>query len=101
MSTYQMQDGTIVKTENATQSWEEATRWDGNNHISRATGSQWDHQRLYCSRKGRYWLECWSQWQGSTPHASWVSEHTAAQWLLNNGKELPDDLEKLRGEVEE
>jgi hypothetical protein len=101
MSTYRMQDGTIVKTENAVQSWKEAAEWDGNNHISKATGSQWDHQTLHKSRKGRYWLECWSQWQPSTPHAEWISEHAAVSWLLHNDEELPPDLEKLRKAVEE
>ena len=26
--------------------WEEATRWTWQNHISRATGSQWEHEEL-------------------------------------------------------
>ncbi|HUX16828.1 MAG TPA: hypothetical protein VMW52_10175 [Phycisphaerae bacterium] len=61
MATYKMEDGTVVKTENATKSYEEDTRWDGHNHISLNTGSQWAHQTLHRSRKGRYWLECSSQ----------------------------------------
>ena len=56
MSRYRI-EGMIVDTDNATASWEEGTRWNGNNHISLATGSQWDHQKLYRSRRGRYWLE--------------------------------------------
>ncbi len=103
MSTYRMEDGTVVKTENAIQSWKSDTRWDGNNHISTATGSQWEHQVLHKSRKGRYWLEYWSQWQGSTPHAEWISNHEAARWLLHNNEdhELPDDLAALEQEVSE
>lgn len=101
MSTYRMEDGTVVKTENAQMSWEEDTRWDGNNHISVATGSQWSHQKLYKSRKGRYYIEHTSQWQGSRDHAEWVSEQEAARWLLANGEDLPDDLEKFETDVSE
>lgn len=92
MSTYRMDDGTVVKTENATASWKEDTRWDGSNHISVATGSQWEHQTLYRSRRGRYWLEHTSQWQGSAPYAEWISKRAAAAWLLANDHEIPDDL---------
>lgn len=99
MATYRMDDGTIVKTENATKSWDEATRFDGRNHISVATGSQWNHQNLYRSRKGRYYIEHWSQWQGSAPHAEWVSNHEAARWLLANEHELPEDLKALEEEI--
>ena len=58
---------------------------------------------LHKSRKGRYWLEYWSQWQGSTPHAEWISNHEAARWLLHNNEdhELPDDLAALEQEVSE
>jgi len=101
MSTYRMDDGTVVKTENRSAMWGEATRWNGNNHISVATGSQWNHQTLYRSRKGRYYIEHESQWQGSTPHAEWVSNHEATRWLIANGHELPADLAALEGEVSE
>ncbi|MBI3204511.1 MAG: hypothetical protein HYZ29_23450 [Myxococcales bacterium] len=50
MSKYSMPDGTIVDTDNASKHWEEETRWNGNNHISMATGTQWDHQALYRRR---------------------------------------------------
>jgi hypothetical protein len=104
MATYRMSDGTVVKTENAVQSWTEGTRWNGNNHVSLATGDQFLHQKLHRSRKGRYWVECWSQWQGSTPHAEWLSPQEAARWLLANECEpgdMPDDLGPLEPEVSE
>lgn len=101
MTRYQMNDGTVVDVDNATKSWEEATRWNGANRISVATGSQWDHQTLHRSRKGRYWVECTSQWQGSTPHAEWLSPEAAAKWLLANDHELPEDLAALESEVSE
>lgn len=101
MSTYRMEDGTVVKTENASSSWKEQTRFDGNNQISVNTGSQWNHQELYRSRKGRYYIVHWSAWQGSNPHAEWVSPQEATRWLLHNDEELPDDLKALETEVSE
>ena len=101
MSTYKMDDGTVVNTDNATESWDEAQSWDGNNHISVATGSQWSHERLHRSRKGRYYTEHWSNYQGSREYVEWVSNRQAVVWLITNGHDLPEELEALRGEVEE
>jgi hypothetical protein len=94
-------DGTVLDTENATAHWDEETDWNGNNQISRATGSQWDHQTLYRSRRGRFYLVHESQWQGSLPHAEWISEQEAARWLLMMEHELPDDLQPFADEVSE
>lgn len=101
MARFRMEDGTVIDTANASAKWDEATRWDGRNHISKATGSQWDHQTLYRSRKGRYYIVHSSQWQGSTDHAEWVSEHEAARWLMTNDEELPEDLEHLEDGITE
>lgn len=101
MSRYRMQDGTIVDTKKATKSWDEETDFDGNNHISRATGSQWNHQTLYRSKKGRYYVESTSQWQGSRPHVEWVSHLAAARWLVLMEHELPEDLQQFADEVTE
>lgn len=101
MSTYRMSDGTIVKTENASESWEERTKWNGSNHISVNTGSQWSHEILHRSRKGRYYIERWSQYQGSRSSAEWISNEEAVRWLLLNECDLPDDLKPLQAEVEE
>ena len=101
MATYRMDDGTVVKTENATQTSEEETFFNGSNRISVATGTQWNHEALYRSRKGRYYLEHTSQYQGSMSRAEWVSNHAAAQWLLANGHALPEDLAPLETEVSE
>jgi hypothetical protein len=100
MSRYRI-EGTIVDTENATQSWDEETRFDGRNHVSKATGSQWEHETLYRSRRGRYYVVHTSQWQGSMPHAEWVSPEQAARWLMLMEHELPVDLEALESEVSE
>lgn len=94
-------DETIVDTDRAQQTWKEASDWDGRNRISRATGSQWEHEQLYLSAKGNYYIVHESQWQGSLPHASFVSRQEAARWLLNNEHALPDDLAELLDEVSE
>lgn len=96
---YEMSDGMIVDLDNASAKWEEDTRFDGSNHISVVTGSQWDHQMLYRSRRGRYYVESSSQWQGSTPSAEWVSNEEAARWLLTNNHEIPDDLKAAADSV--
>lgn len=101
MSTYRMDDGAVVDTCLARASWPEDTRWDGNNHISRATGSQWEHETLYCSKKGRYYVEHTSQYQGSRPSAEWISREEAARWLTYHEHKLPEDLQDLAGEVVE
>ena len=98
---YRMENGDVVNTDKAQQSWEEDTEWNGHNRISKATGSQWNHETLYHSRKGRYYKVCESQWQGSTPHAEWVDEREAVKWLLLMEHEIPDDLKHLVDEVEE
>jgi hypothetical protein len=101
MTTYRMDDGTVVDTDRATTHWNEATFWDGHNHVSKATGSQWTHQTLYRSRKARYYVEHTSQWEGARSHVEWLSPQAAAQWLLHNDHELPEDLAPLRDEVSE
>lgn len=101
MARYRMNDGMVVDTANATQSWDEETDWNGNNRISRATGGQWEHETLYRSRRGRYYVEHTSQWQGSMPHAEWVSPQDAARWLLLNEHELPDELTEYEEQVSE
>lgn len=87
-------EGTIVDTTKASNSWDEDTFFNGNNHISRATGSQWTHQTLYRSRKGRYYVEHTSQWQGAHPHAEWISPQEATRWMLMNKHEVPEELQE-------
>jgi hypothetical protein len=101
MARYRLLDGTVLDTSKATQHWEENTRWDGRNHISVATGSKWEHQTLYRSRKGRYYIEHCSDYQSVAPHAEWVSEQEAAGWLLANEQELPPDLASLEADIVE
>jgi len=99
MPKYRMSDGVIVNTDNAKQSWQENTYWNGSNHISVATGSQWEHEQLYKSRKDRYYVVRTSQMQGSAAYAEWLIPEEAAKWLLMNEEELPTDLVALEDEV--
>lgn len=85
-------DGRIFDTERAAQHWDEDTFFDGRNRISRATGDQFLHQRLYLSSKGTYWLENTSQWQGSRNSAETITPEEAAHWLLTNNHPLPESL---------
>jgi hypothetical protein len=100
MATYRIENS-VVNTDNATAKWEDDTFFDGSNRISVATGSQWVNQRLYRSRKGRYYLETRSRIQGQRDHAEWVSPEEAARWLLANGHEVPEDLVEAAEEVSE
>ena len=101
MTRYRIGDGTIVDTENASHHWHEKQDWDGRNYISRATGTQWDHQRLYRSRRGRYYVENTSQWQGTHATVEWISEQEACRWLLLMNHNLPAELESYVEQVSE
>lgn len=63
----------------------EDTRWDGHNHISRATGSQWDHEQLYRTAGGNWVLYRWSQWEGVADRYQFLAEDEARTWLLAQG----------------
>jgi len=100
MSKYRLEN-VVVDTDNASKSWDEMKYHDGNNWISKATGSQWVHQTLYRSRKGRFYIETTSQWQGSRDRAEFVSPEEAARWLLVNEREVPAELKVAEESVTE
>jgi hypothetical protein len=79
--------------------FEEATRWDGNNHISIATGSQYDHEILYRTAGGRWVLHSWSQWEGRPERYQFTNADEAREWLLLN--EEDEAVEKYFGEIED
>jgi hypothetical protein len=101
MATYRMDDGTIVSTQKATQSWGEEKDFDGRNHIGRSSGSQWHDQTLYRSSKGRYYLERCSRVQGEHNTAEYLTPEEAASWLLHNEHEIPEDLRQAAEQVGE
>jgi hypothetical protein len=92
---------TIVDTAKSKASYTEATDWNGNNHISRATGSQWEHETLYLSSRDHYYIVRTSQWQGSSDSARLVSAREAAMWMIMNEHPLPEALAKFEDEVME
>lgn len=101
MARYRMEDGTVLDTDRASRAWSETASFDGHNMVSDVTGSQWTHQTLYCSRRGRYYIEHTSQWQGSRSYAEWIGPETAAAWLLACSHDLPDDLAAVAEEITE
>lgn len=80
--------------------FEEDTRWDGSNQISRATGSQWEHQALYQTASGCWVLNSWSQCQGTGETYELIGAERAAMWLLRNLHNLPDSLEEFAARLE-
>lgn len=64
--------------------YKETTRWDGNNHISLVTGSQWNHEWLYVTAGKRFILNSFSDWQGSTETYEEISKEEAAVWFARN-----------------
>ena len=91
MSRKNIDDGGWFNTSKATK-WDEDSRWNGNNHISCATNSQWDHETLYLTKKGVWILSGYSQWQGSTPWCRRIDANEATQWLITNNHDAPEQL---------
>ena len=60
----------------------ESTWFDGANQVSNATASQWDHEDLYYTKKGRWILGCWSQRQGTQDRFSLIDQEDAFEWLI-------------------
>lgn len=79
-----LDNGNWFDIEKATE-FKEDSKWNGNNHISVNTGSQWDHQQLYLTASGNWILNSWSQWQGSIESYIIISTQEAAVWLSRNG----------------
>ena len=76
----------------------EGSRHDGHNFISLATGSQWEHETLHVTRKGRFILHHVSDYQGSRESWEELGPALAAQWLVRNERdndELPPAAAKL------
>jgi len=84
----------------AAASYEEDTRWDGHNHISVATGSQWEHERLWRTASGAWVRERWSQWEGTLAIVQQIEAETAYVWLSANGHELPPEAAAFAAELE-
>lgn len=79
----------------------EHTNWNGNNHISVNTGSQWGHEALYYTKSGNWVLNSWSDWQGSTEEYVIISESDAVRWLCVNNCFDDDGFSQLPKSVRE
>ena len=66
------------------QKFSEDSVWNGSNHISIATGSQWDHEELYRTKIRRWVLHFWSQWQGSLDRWEEIDHASAVTWMMKN-----------------
>jgi len=77
----------------------EDTDWNGHNHISVHTGSQWDHESLYRTAKGRWILNRYSNRQGSQDTYEGITEERAREWLIRNNSD--DLITKWFGQLEE
>lgn len=77
----------------------ESLEWDGQNNISQATGSQFDHEMLIRTVQGRWVLNSYSQWQGSPDVYTFITADKAREWLIaqNHDKEV----KRFFGELEE
>lgn len=78
--------------------YDESTDWDGSNHISVNTGTQWDHESLYRTAGGRWVLCQYSNWQGALPAYAFVTDNAARDWLMLN--ELDDAVTEHFGPAE-
>lgn len=67
--------------EDKAEAFDEERWFDGRNQISRATGDQFEHERLYRTASGQWVLNAWSDWQGSsrtaTKHDACAAEYAA------------------------
>lgn len=83
--------------------FDEQTYWNGNNHISMATGSQWHHECLFLTKSGKWILNTWSNYQGVAETYIEISQHAAATWFSRQGfqlDEIPESLHPMVSEME-
>lgn len=75
--------------------FKEGSWWDGRNHISKATGGQWNHEILYRTKNGKWVLNAYSQSEGSRETYETITDSQAAAWFIKNEYEndkIPLDL---------
>lgn len=77
----------------------EDTVWDGSNHISVQTGSQWDHETLLHTAGGRWVLRIHSNRQGTLDSYKFVTDTAAREWLLRNNDDAA--VAEFFGPIEE
>lgn len=78
---------------NTAECYNEKVYHDGSNYISKATSSQWEHQKIYVTKGGRFILYTWSNWQGSKDVIIEITKEDAAIWFSSQefqDNEIPD-----------
>jgi hypothetical protein len=80
--------------------FEEDTFHDGHNWISKATGTQFNHEGLYRTAGGRFILQKWSDFQGSTITYAEISNADAAKWFSTNGHDPHEQCQNEFAELE-
>jgi len=79
----------------------ETLTWDGNSHISNATGSLWDHETLYFTKGGNWVLHWIRELNPITESFSMIPENAAIDWLISQSKTECDNIEELPKSVQE
>ena len=69
--------------------YDEKTYWNGSNHISKATGSQLEHECLFLTKVGKFILNHWSQCQGGVETYKLISKSCETAWFVI--QEFSDD----------
>lgn len=77
----------------------EDKEWSGTNLISSNTGTQWEHQAVYRTARGRWVLCAYSDYQQSPPTYTFIDDDTARDWLTRNSHD--EAVIKYFGEIEE
>jgi len=91
--------GKWFSTETA-EKFDEAGFHDGRNWISKATGSQTEHQALYRTAGGLFILNCWTDYQGVHETYEQIGEKAAAKWFAINGYDPHEDVVKEFNDLE-
>lgn len=81
-------------SQNTAEYFKEDTYHNGNNWISKATGTQFEHEGLYRTAGGRFILHKWTDYQGGPNTYEEVSNEDAAIWFSINGYEPHDQCKK-------
>lgn len=99
MAKFALSGGIVVDTETALNKWEEASEWDGAFRISRNVGEPFQHETLYKTKRGTYFVVRRTQFHGSGTRAERLSPKEAATWLTLNDHTLLEDLKEFEEEI--
>lgn len=94
-----MIDRLLYDTASAVESWNEQTEFNGSSQVSLATDSQWNHEALHRTAKGRYFVHWWSDWRRPSDNLRPLTEIQAAEWLVRNRYDLPAELSEATQEA--